>query len=259
MLMMVLQQPDLASFDLSSLRIQVYGSAPMAERWIRRALEALPHAQVVQGYGLTETAPILTFLEHRHHMEALRDGKAARLASAGTPLPGVEIRIADAAGRALPPGDSGEVLVRGPNVTPGYLNLPDVNAATFRDGWFATGDLGHWGPHGELVVEGRGDDVIVTGGENVYSSEVEAALYQHPDIAEVAVIGVPDELYGETVFAAIVPRPGKTLEPAAIIAHCRSLIGGYKIPRKFAFVETLPKSAVGKILKADLRKRYAGG
>lgn len=259
MLMLVLQRPDLAAFDLSSLRIQVYGSAPMAEPWIRRAIDALHGTQVVQGYGLTETAPILTFLLDRAHREALAQGNTARLASAGTALPGVEIRIVDDGGSDRAPGGTGEVVVRGPNVTPGYYNLPEVNAVTFRDGWFHTGDVGRFDDEGFLYLLDRKKDVIVTGGENVYSSEVEAALYQHPDVAEVAVIGVPDELYGETVFAAIVPRAGCTVDPAALTAHCRTLIGGYKIPRRFAVLESLPKSAVGKILKGALRDRYRGG
>jgi long-chain acyl-CoA synthetase len=256
MLMLVLQRPDFAHFDLSSLRIQVYGSAPMAESWIRRAVESLPGAQVVQGYGLTETAPILTFLEHRHHREALEHGDAARLASAGKPLPAVELRIVDDDGRVKPTGSSGEVVVRGPNVTPGYFNLPGENAASFRDGWFHTGDVGRVDDEGFLYLLDRKKDVIVTGGENVYSSEVEAALYQHPDVAEVAVIAVSDELYGETVFAAVVRRPGSAVEAPELVAHCRTHIGGFKIPRQFAFVDSLPKSAVGKVLKAELRRRY---
>ncbi len=247
MLILVLQRPDLASFDLSSLRIQVYGSAPMAEKWVRAALAALTGAQVVQGYGLTETAPILTFLSHADHQLALA-GNEKILASAGKALPGVELRIEEG---------SGEILARGPNVTPGYLGLAEADAETFRGGWFHTGDVGRLDEDGFLYLLDRKKDVIVTGGENVYSSEVEAALFKHAGVAEAAVIGVPDELYGESVFAAVVARPGASLDGAELSAHCRKLIGGYKIPRKFAFVDSLPKSALGKVLKAELRKRYA--
>jgi long-chain acyl-CoA synthetase len=229
----------------------------MAEPWIRRTLEALPDAQVVQGYGLTETAPILTFLEHRHHRDALEGNRPERLASAGTPLPAVEVRIADDQGKPLPAGQAGEVLVRGPNVSPGYYNLPDINAATFRDGWFATGDVGRVDEDGFLYLLDRKKDVIVTGGENVYSSEVEAALYRHPGVVEAAVIGVPDQLFGETVFAAVVARPGTGVDAESLAKHCRTLIGGYKVPRRFAFVDALPKSAVGKVLKGELRRTYA--
>lgn len=258
MLIMVLQSPEFAGRDLSSLRIQVYGSAPMAESWIRRALAALPQALVTQGYGLTETAPILTFLEHRHHREALDSGNPGRLAAAGKTLPGVDLRIVDDDGKEVSAGGSGEVIVRGPNITPGYHGMDALNAATFRNGWFHTGDVGKVDDEGFLYLLDRKNDIIVTGGENVYSAEVEAVLMQHPLIADAAVIGVPDELYGETVFAAVVSKPGAPLDAAEVIAHCRKLIGGYKIPRKMAFVDSLPKSALGKVLKAELRQRYGG-
>ncbi len=256
MLIMVLQYPELARHDLSSLRQLLYGSSPMAETWIRRALDALPHVRLVQGYGLTETAPILTFFEHRHHREALEAGRPERLAAAGQPVPGVDLRIVDDAGREVAVGTAGEVAVRGPNVTPGYLGLPDVNAETFRGGWFHTGDVGRLDPDGFLYLLDRKKDLIVTGGENVYSAEVEAALYEHAGVAEAAVIAVPDPVYGEAVFAVIVPKPGSALTDSGLVAHCRSRIGGYKIPRRFAFVDALPKSALGKVLKAELRQRY---
>ena len=258
MLIMVLQHADFASFDLSSLRIQVYGSSPMAENWIRRALEALPAAKVTQGYGLTETAPILSFFEHRHHLEALASGNTARLACAGKTLPGVDLRIVDDAGREVPTGASGEVIVRGPNITPGYYGLPQANRESFRDGWFHTGDIGREDDEGFLYLLDRKKDMIVTGGENVYSSEVEAALFTHPGVAEAAVIGVADETYGEAVFAVVIAKPGVTLDSDELIVHCRGSIGGFKIPRRFAFVDSLPKSALGKVLKADLRQRFGG-
>ena len=258
MLIMVLQHADFASFDLSSLRIQVYGSSPMAENWIRRALEALPAAKVTQGYGLTETAPILSFFEHRHHLEALASGNTARLACAGKTLPGVDLRIVDDAGREVPTGASGEVIVRGPNITPGYYGLPQANRESFRDGWFHTGDIGREDDEGFLYLLDRKKDMIVTGGENVYSSEVEAALFTHPGVADAAVIGVADETYGEAVFAVVIAKPGVTLDSDELIVHCRGSIGGFKIPRRFAFVDSLPKSALGKVLKADLRQRFGG-
>ena len=258
MLIMVLQHADFAKFDLSSLRIQIYGSSPMAESWIRRALEALPWVKVTQGYGLSETAPILSFFEHHHHLEALASGNTARLACAGKTLPGVDLRIVDDAGNEVPTGTSGEVIVRGPNVTPGYYGLPETNRETFRDGWFHTGDIGREDAEGFLYLLDRKKDMIVTGGENVYSAEVEAALCTHAGIAEAAVIGVPDETYGEAVFAVVIVKPGMTLDSDELIAHCRGTIGGYKIPRRFAFVQDLPKSPLGKVLKADLRQRFGG-
>ncbi|MBL8381197.1 MAG: AMP-binding protein [Burkholderiales bacterium] len=258
MLIMVLSHPDMPKHDLSSLRIQVYGSAPMAEAWIRRAIEALPGAAVTQGYGLTETAPILSFFEHRDHVAAIARGDAARLRSAGKVLPGVDVRIVGDDGADLPAGGVGEVWVRGPNVTPGYLGAAEANAQALRDGWFVTGDVGCIDDEGFLTLLDRKKDMIVTGGENVYSAEVESALLEHPALAEAAVIGVPDPVYGEAVFAVLVPRPGMSASDEELIAHCRGHIGGYKIPRRFARVEALPKSALGKVLKSDLRTRFAG-
>jgi len=153
----------------------------------------------------------------------------------------------------------GEVVVRGPNVTKGYLNRPEETAQAFRNGWFHTGDLGRVDEQGFMFLVDRKKDMVITGGENVYTSEVEAALYQHPNVFEAAVIGVPDERYGEALFAVIVTKPGTTLTSDEIIAHCRGRIGGYKIPRKMVFLEELPKSAMGKILKTELRKTYGGG
>jgi long-chain acyl-CoA synthetase len=256
MLIMVLQHVDFAKYDKTSLRIQVYGSSPMAETWIRRALEALPGVLVTQGYGLTETAPILSFFEHADHVAALASGHLARLACAGKTLPGVDLRIVDDSGQEVMIGTSGEVIVRGPNITPGYYRLPEVNRDTFREGWFHTGDVGRLDEDGFLYLLDRKKDMIVTGGENVYSSEVESALFAHSGVADAAVIGVPDEKYGEAVFAVVAAKPGATLDEAELIAHCRSRIGGFKIPRRFAFVDALPKSALGKVLKAELRKRF---
>ena len=146
--------------------------------------------------------------------------------------------------------------MRGPNITPGYYKLPEANDASFVDGWFRTGDVGREDEEGFLYLLDRKKDMIVSGGENIYSSEVELALLAHPGIAEAAVISVPDEIYGESVFAVVVANPGERLGPADLIAHCRDRIGGYKIPRRFAFVDALPKSALGKVLKADLRRRF---
>ena len=155
-------------------------------------------------------------------------------------------------------GETGEIIVRGPQVAKGYHNRPRETAEAFRDGWFWTGDIGRLDTEGYLYVLDRKKEMIVTGGENVYTLEVEAALSQHPGICDVAVIGVPDERFGEALFAAIVLLPGWQLSADEIIAHCRERIGGYKIPRQFAFLDALPKSAVGKVLKQELRRTYGG-
>ena len=174
-------------------------------------------------------------------------------------FPGVELRIVDEEGNDLPAGEAGEVAVRARNVSPGYLDRPDETAAVFRGGWFFTGDVGRLDGEGFLYLLDRKRDMIITGGENVWSGEVEAALYRHPDVMEAAVIGVPEETWGEAILAVIVPEPGSDLADGgedALIEHCRRFIGGYKVPRRFRFVDALPKSAMGKPLKAELRRRY---
>ncbi len=252
MIILTLQEPDFARFKLDGLRLLFYGSSPMAAEWVKRAMDGFPGASLEQGYGLTETSPILTILDPEDHRAALRDGHLDILRSAGRAVPGIELRI-DA-----PPGQVGEVLVRGPNVTPGYLNRPEETAAAFDGDWFHTGDMGWLDPSGLLTLVDRKKDMIVTGGENVYSSEVEAVLYAHDGVQEAAVIGVPHETYGEALLAVVVARPGSALDPGMLIEHCRGRIGGYKIPRRIELVAALPKSAMGKILKTELRRLYAG-
>jgi long-chain acyl-CoA synthetase len=257
MIILALQEPDFGRHDLSSLKRLYYGSSPMAVEWIRRALERFSGAEVIQSYGLTETSPILTMLGMDEHRRALASGDFERLKSAGQPVPGVDLRIADENGAEVATGEVGEVMVRGPNVMRGYLNRPQETAQALRGGWLRTGDVGRVDAEGYLYLLDRKKDMVITGGENVYSSEVEAALYKHPKVHECAVIGVPDERYGEALLAVVVPAPGATLAEPELVAHCRGLIGGYKIPRRFAFVGELPKSAMGKILKTELRRLYA--
>ena len=256
MIIMTLQEPDIDQYDLSSLRLLFYGSSPMAVEWTQRTMDRFPTAELQQGYGLTETSPILTTLDMEEHREAVRTGDAEILKSVGRPVTGIDLWIADDAGNQVPPNQAGEIIVRGPNVTKGYLNRPEENAKAFGDGWFHTGDVACMDEKGYVYLLDRKKDMIITGGENVYSSEVEAALYQHPNVHEAAVVGVPDDKYGEALFAVIVPAPGTTLTEDEIITHCRERIGGYKIPRRMAFVDELPKSAMGKILKTELRKIY---
>ena len=209
-----------------------------------------------QIYGLTETVPVLCLLDEADHLRALKD-RPDLLAAGGRPIPGVDIRILSDDGIELPIGESGEIVVRGPQVAKGYHNRPKENAEVFRNGWFHTGDVGRLDAEGYLFVLDRKKDMVVTGGENVYTSEVEAVLFKHPAVHDAAVIGVPDERFGEALFAVIVLAAGQTLSAEEIISHCRSEIGGYKIPRKMAFVDALPRSAMGKVLKQDLRRTYA--
>ncbi|NQV57323.1 MAG: AMP-binding protein [Rhodospirillales bacterium] len=256
MIIMTLQNPNFDDYDLSKFRLLFYGSSPMAAEWVERSIERFKGTEIQQGYGLTETSPILTTLDPIDHKLAIETGNIDILRAAGRSVVGVDLAIMDDDGNRVPDGDAGEVAVRGPNVTAGYLNRPDANEAAFRDGWFLTGDFGRVDENGVLFLLDRKKDMVITGGENVYTSEVEAALYQHPDVHEAAVIGVPDKKFGEALFAVIVPAPGKKLVASEIIEHCRGKIGGYKIPRQMDFVEKMPKSAMGKILKTELREIY---
>jgi long-chain acyl-CoA synthetase len=258
MIIMTLQDKSFEKYDLSRFRLLFYGSSPMAVEWIQRAMERFQGVDIQQGYGLTETSPILTTLDPAEHREALETGEYGILKSVGQPLVSIDLRIVDDADQEVPTGEAGEVTVRGPNVAKGYLNRPEENKRAFRDGWFHTGDVGSVDEDGNMYLLDRKKDMIITGGENVYSSEVEAALYQHPGVNEAAVVGVPHEKYGEALFAVIVPAPGADLTEDEIMAHCRERIGGYKIPRRMAFVQEMPKSAMGKILKTELRKIYGG-
>ena len=257
MIIRILQEAAVGKYDLGTMRLLSYGTSPMAPQWIRRTMEAFPGVDLHQCYGLTETAPVLAILDAADHRRALA-GREDLLRAVGRPLPGVDVRILDDGGREVPAGESGEVVTRGPQIAKGYHNRPRENAEAFRDGWFRTGDIGRMDDEGYLFVLDRKKDMVVTGGENVYTSEVEAAICQHPGVRDVAVIGVPDERYGEALFAVIVPAPGRNLTAEEMIAHCRGRIGGYKIPRRMAFVDALPRSAIGKIMKQDLRRTYGG-
>lgn len=258
-IMLTLQEADFKNYDCSTIRLIFYGSAPMAVEWIKRCMESFPNAGLQQGYGLTETSPILTILTAEQHQQAIDSGNHELLRSVGKPIPHVDLRIVDEEDNELALGEIGEIVVRGPNVTRGYLGLTEQNKQTFRHGWFHTGDVGRLDEDYNLYLMDRMNDMIITGAENVYSSEVEAALYKHPAVHEVAVVGVPDEKWGEAVFAVIVPTQGQTLIEQEIIEHCRQYIGGFKIPRRIAIVEELPKNAMGKILKTELRRIYSKG
>ncbi len=251
----LLDEPRFKEFDLSSLRLISYGTQPILAPLIRRTRAAFPGVDMQQFYGLTECSPYLSTLDEASHRQAL-EGHEHILSSAGRPLPGTDLRILDEAGNELPCGQSGEIVVRGPQVTKGYHKRPREQAAAFRDNGFHTGDMGRLDAEGYLYLLDRKRDVVISGGENVYTREIEEVLAQHPGVREVSVVGVPDDEYGEALFAVIVAAP--TWQPSSdeLIEHCRPLIGGYKIPRKLAFVDALPKNALGKVLKQDLRKTY---
>jgi long-chain acyl-CoA synthetase len=240
--------------SLGEVGRMTYGASPISETLMRRTLEMFPNARITQAYGQTELSPVATFLQHEHH---LMQGK---LRSAGRAIPGVELRIVDSGFNTLAAGGVGEILVRGPNVMQGYWRKPELTAATIVDGWVRTGDAGYIDEEGFLFLVDRVKDMIVTGGENVYSAEVENALAQHAAVLECAVIGVPDDRWGERVHAVIRFRPACLASEEELTAHCVNLIAGYKRPRSFEFRrEPLPLSGAGKILKNELRKGHWQG
>ena len=256
MLMVTLQSGKVAHYDASSLKQIIYGASPMSADWIKSAFEAFSNVEIAQGYGLTETAPLLTMLDHQSHVDALATGNPTRLSSCGRKLEGVELKIMDNDGGECIAGQVGEIYTRGDNVFRGYLNQEKLTKEVLADGWFRTGDLGYLDNDGYLYIKDRKQDLIVTGGENVYSSEVEAVLNKHPGVLEVAVIGIPDEIYGEKVIAVVTAKPVSDLTQDEIIEFCRGKIGGYKIPKEIHVMESLPKSALGKVLKTELRSKY---
>ena len=236
--------------DVGSLLGIGHGGAPIASETLRRAHAAFPGAELMHIYGATETAPIATVLPHE---ERMLDGPEVR--SCGQPAVGVEIRIASLDGTPLAAGEVGEVLIRGDNVMAGYWNKPEQTEAALADGWYRSGDLAYMDEHGFVYLVDRAKDMIVTGGENVYSTEVEDVLYRHPAVLEAAVFGIPDARWGEAVYAAVVPRAPVT--EAELLEHCRGAIAGYKLPKRIELrTEPLPKSGAGKVLKRELRAPF---
>lgn len=242
--------------DTSSLRLLTHGAAPVATEVLRRSKELFPTAELVHLYGATETAPLVTASRHEGDLLDLPEGR-----SCGQPIVGVDVRVLDPSGSELPLDEVGEVAVRGPNVMLGYWNKPEATAKALRDGWYLSGDLGRLDTHGYLYLVDRARDMVVTGGENVYCTEVEEALYRHPAVLEAAVFGVPDEGWGEAVHAVVVPR-SEVGEVTAdeLREHCRALIAGYKVPKQIDVTdEPLPKSGAGKVLKRTLRAPFWEG
>jgi long-chain acyl-CoA synthetase len=257
MLAMLLQLPDIHTYDLSSLRLITYGASPMPETVLQECLRRLPHVRFAQSYGMTELSPVATMLGAEHHTLNAPPG---RLRSAGRPVCSAEVRIVDLNDRELPRGEIGEIIVRGPIVMKGYWRKPELTAQTLRGGWMHTGDSGYFDEDGFLFIADRIKDMIISGGENVYSIEVENAISSHPDVAQCAVIGIPDPRWGEAVHAIVVARTGADgLTAESIIAHCRPMIAGYKCPRSVDLRrELLPQSSVNKIDKAALREPFWG-
>ena len=249
--------PDVSERRYDDLRLIVYGASPIAEQTLRQALEVFG-CDFMQGYGMTETTAAATYLFPADHRRALA-GDEKLLLSAGRPLLGTEVRIVDDEDTPVPNGTIGEVAIRGPQLMRGYWNLPEASAEALKGGWMHTGDAGILDDEGFLYIQDRVKDMIVSGGENVYPREVEDALFQHPAVADVAVIGVPDERWGEAVKAIVVPKEGEAADADALLEFCKGRLGGYKRPRSVDFIDALPRNPSGKVLKKDLREKYWEG
>lgn len=250
------QVSDIAERDWSNLGLLMYGASPIAEDVLRRAVRVFG-CDVYQAYGMTETTAILSLLGAEEHRRALA-GEEHLLLSCGRALPGTQIIIADDDDTEQPPGTIGQILARGPQIVSGYWNLTEATSAFLQNGWAHTGDAGEIDAEGYVYIRDRIKDMVVSGGENIYPREVENVLFDHPDIIDAAVIGVPDTRYGEALMAFIVTRGNVTLDLEHVIAFCRTRLGGYKVPRRIEQVGQLPRNASGKVLKHILRAPYWG-
>jgi len=239
--------------DVSSLRYLSHGASPISAETLRRTRLAFPQAELLHVYGTTEATPITTLLPHEERILG-----TSLVRSCGQPATGVEVRIIDSSGAEVPPGTVGELLVRSPSLMAGYWQKPEATAEVMCGDWYRTGDLGYRDEQSYIYLVDRANDMIVSGGENVYSTEVEEALSSHPAVEEVAVFGVPDPRWGEAVYAVVFSR--RQVTPDELIAHCRGRIAGFKVPRHIEVrTEPVPKSAAGKILKRELREPHWAG
>ncbi|RLB05583.1 MAG: hypothetical protein DRG50_07005, partial [Deltaproteobacteria bacterium] len=251
---MILNLPSRDRYDLSSLRFVAMMGTVVAEELMEDWVKEYPHALPLQGYGTTETSPLLTLTRF--------EDAARKMASAGRPVPRAEIKIVDKDGNELPPGAVGEVIARGPQIMKGYFKNPRATAQKIKDGWYRTGDLGRFDEEGYLYILGRTDDMIITGGMNVYPSEVENVLLAHEKVAEAAVVGIPDVERGEALKAVVVPKVGEEVSKRELLKFCRQRLASFKIPKVMEFRDSLPRSRTGKVAKRELKvvegelKRY---
>jgi fatty-acyl-CoA synthase len=245
MVNMILQTEGLAERDTSSVRLIILGGEKMPVTLFDRLQEAFPRAWIADAYGLTETVGGDTFLDRAHVV--------AKRGSVGKPILYAQARVVDDSGTDVAAGELGEIALRGPKVFGGYWRDPEATARAFRDGWFLTGDIGSLDDDGFLYIEDRKGDLIVSGGENIASSEVERVLYEHPAVLEVAVVALADERWGQVPHAFVVTQPGHELSDEELIAHCREHLARFKVPKLVTFVSELPRNPSGKVLKRELR------
>jgi acyl-CoA synthetase (AMP-forming)/AMP-acid ligase II len=263
MLKQIIDHPDFPCHDLSSLAVLTYGGAPMPFTVVERAIEALPGVQFINAFGQTETGSTIAMVPPEDHvLEGPTDVLATRrkhLASIGVALPDVEVRIVDEDGREVGAGEPGEIIARGPRLMRGYWGDDAASASTIRKGWLYTGDLGHMDEDGYIYLGGRAKDFIKRGGEMVSPEEVESVLYAHPGVEECAVIGLPDETWGERVVAVVVPKAGEgAATEDALLEMVQERLARFKRPEQVVFVDALPRNDLGKVLKRELRERLGG-
>jgi fatty-acyl-CoA synthase len=250
----VLDHPECRPEAFASLNLMLYGASPIPAALLQRAI-AVMGCEFAQMYGMTETAGSMTVLHPSDHA----DPHARKMSSCGRPYPGVEVAIVDAEGNQLPSDTVGEIVIRSPSLMTGYWRRPEDTEETMRNGWLHSGDAGYLDEEGYLYIHDRVKDMIVSGGENVYPAEVESALYDHPSVQDVAVIGVPSDKWGEAVKAVVVKKAGADVSEQELIGFARDKIAGYKVPKSVDFAEELPRNASGKLLKKDIRAPYWAG
>ncbi|MES2186859.1 MAG: long-chain fatty acid--CoA ligase [Pseudomonadota bacterium] len=258
MINMVLAHPRVRDYDLSSLRDVTYGSAPIAPSRIKEAWSVFGPV-LSQGYGAGETTGGLVILTAEDHRIAIEEGREELLLSCGRAFGESQLRLVDDAGHEVPQGEIGEIVIQGPDVFAGYWREPAITADTLKDGWLHTGDLARMDPQGYISIVDRKKEMIISGGFNVYPSEIEQVLYRHPAIYETCVLGVPDATWGEAIKAVVVLREGHAAQADELIAHCREFLADFKKPRSVDFVAELPKNANGKLSRKDVKARYWSG
>jgi acyl-CoA synthetase (AMP-forming)/AMP-acid ligase II len=258
MLYQLIEAPEKSQYDLSSLHSVIYGGSPIAAPRLVEAIHFFGK-KLIQLYGQAEAPMCISTLSKKDHLIEGSEDVVKRLSSAGKPCLNVEVRIVDENGKDLQPGEVGEVIVRGYHIMKGYWNLPDATAEVLRDGWVHTGDLGYFDSEGYIFLVDRKRDVIISGAFNIYPKEIEDVIVTHPKVKEVAVIGVPDEKWGEAVKAVVVPKKGVEVTEQEIIDYCRDHMASFKKPKTVDVIEKLPRNPYGKILKTVLREPYWKG
>jgi acyl-CoA synthetase (AMP-forming)/AMP-acid ligase II len=261
MLKQLMDNPMFGKRDLSSLKVITYGAAPMPISVMKKALEAFPGVNFINAFGQTETASTITMLTPEDHIitgtAEEREKKLKRLSSIGKPLPDVEMKVVDPSGKELPPGEIGEIVTKGPRVMTGYYKDDEKTSKTIdKDGWVHTNDMGYRDEDGYFYLAGRATDLIKRGGEYISPEELENVIVTHPKIEDVAVIGYYDEEWGELPKAICVCKKGQTCNGDEIMEYCRSRLASFKRPREVVFVDELPRNAIGKVLKKELREKY---